>query len=388
MVKSVIAKSTIALPILALSIAALFLAAPGAAFAADPAPAAGAVYVVKPGDTLEALAAHWLGGAEKAAAIKEATLAAAGTGLEGLADAKGLEALAAGQKLILPVPLTVRDPKEYLVDSELNFPEAPFWSSRDGALYYVEWGGDKIWKLKDGKKELFLETRPSDGPCGMDQDAAGNLWVAMYTSGHMVLLSPEGEELKRFGQGPKGRFVGPNDLVIDSAGGVYFTDSGDFDEDWTTGREAGKLYYLSPKDEITLLDEAISYANGVVLSPDGKTLYVNEHRKNRILSYPVAGPGQIGQREIFAELDSDCLSAEDVCYEVGPDGMTRDADGNLWVAHYHSGALLKITPKGELAQKLFLPQGDTPTNASLTPDGQALYVSEASQGLLLKLPLK
>jgi gluconolactonase len=348
----------------------------------------GVVYVIKTGDTLEGLAARWLGSADKAPSIREATSAAAGSGVEGLADAAALDNLVKDQKLILPVGLTARDPKEFLVDSELEFPEAPFWSDRDQALYYVEWAGDKIWRLKDGKKELFAETAEGDGPCGLDQDADGNLWVAMYTSGNMVLYSPEGKELKRHREGPRGEFVGPNDLVIDQGGGIYFTDSGDFEDDWMTGREAGKLYFLSPQGEIALLDENISYANGIALSPDGSRLYVNEHRKNRILAYPVGGPGQIGPREVFAQLDDACLSLEEVCFEVGPDGMTIDAAGHLWVAHYHSGAMLEITPEGAVARKLFLPKGDTPTNASFSADGKSLYISEASQGILLRAPLE
>jgi hypothetical protein len=141
----------------------------------------GVVYVVKTGDTLESLAERWLGGADKAPAIAAATLAAAGSGLEGLADQAGLDNLVKDAKIIVPVELTVRDPKEYVVDRDLNFPEAPFWSGHDQALYYVEWGGDKIWRLKDGQKELFIDNAEGDGPCGLDQDADGNLWVALYT---------------------------------------------------------------------------------------------------------------------------------------------------------------------------------------------------------------
>jgi gluconolactonase len=348
----------------------------------------GVVYVIKSGDTLGGLASLWLNSADKAEDIKKATLAAAKLGLEGLAQESTFEALVEGQKLILPVPLTEKDPSKFIIDQKLNFPEAPFWSTKDEALYYVEWGGDKIWKLKNGQKSLFLANPEGDGPCGIDQDKDGNLWVALYTSGHLALYAPDGTELKRYREGPNGPFVGPNDLVIDSDGGVYFTDSGNFEEDWTSGREAGKLYYLNSQGQILLLDDSISYANGVTLSPDGKTLYLNEHRKNQILSYPVLAPGQIGERQVFIKLDSNCLAVAEVCYEVGPDGMTRDADGNLWVAHYHSGAMLKISPQGQVTQKLFLPLGDTPTNAALSPNGQALYVSEASQGLLLLIPIK
>ncbi|MDR1109555.1 MAG: SMP-30/gluconolactonase/LRE family protein [Deltaproteobacteria bacterium] len=355
----------------------------GPALAQDLVPD-GVFYKVKPGDTLESLAATWLGDPGQAPRIAEATRAAA-SGDPALARLDGGE-LKPGETLLLPVKLTTRDKGEFLIDKGLDFPEAPFWSDRDQALYYVEWAGDKVWRLKDGQKTLFIENAKGDGPCGLDQDGEGNFWMALYSSGQVALYSPEGERLKSYGEGPAGPFVGPNDLVLDRKGGVYFTDSGNFEDDWVSGREAGKLYYIAPDGRLLLLDENISYANGVALSPDGTRLFVNEHRKNRILVYDVAADGQVGNRRVLVDLDGDCLSDQEVCYEVGPDGMTRDAEGNLWVAHYHAGAMLKIGPEGQLLQKLFLPLGDTPTNASLSPDGKSLYISEASQGLLLLVP--
>ena len=346
----------------------------------------GVIYEVKPGDTLETIAETFLGKDRTGREIAAAT-AAARAQYPDLADEKMLENLQPGQKLLLPVKLTTRKISEFLVADQLDFPEAPFYSKKEDLLYYVEWGGDRIWKYKDGQKILFMENAKDDGPCGLDQDKDGNLWVALYSSGKMALYSPEGKQLKLFEEGPEGRFVGPNDLVVDKSGGAFFTDSGNFEDDWVSGREAGKVYYITPDDRILLLDKGISYANGIVLSPAGDKLYVNEHRKNRILVYDVDGE-KIGNRRVLIDLDNKCLSAADVCYEVGPDGMTRDGVGNLWVAHYHTGRMLKISPEGRVLQNLYLPLGDTPTNATLSPDEKFIYVSEASTGSLLKLPVE
>ncbi|MDR3037926.1 MAG: SMP-30/gluconolactonase/LRE family protein, partial [Candidatus Adiutrix sp.] len=129
------------------------------------------------------------------------------------------------------------------------------------------------------------------------------------------------------------------------------------------------------------------YANGIAISPAGDRLYVNEHRKNQILVYDLAGD-QATNRRVLIKLSNNCLSAGESCYEVGPDGVNLDKSGNLWVAHYRAGEILKISPDGQVLGRVYLPQGDTPTNVALSPDEKTIYVSESSQGLILRLPIE
>ena len=154
----------------------------------------------------------------------------------------------------------------------LAFPEAPFWSDRDGCLYLVEWTGDRLLAFRDGKLETFFRTEPGDGPSGLFQDAQGNFWMTLYSSGKLACFNPGGERLLVVQDYQGAPFRGPCDLVGETGGGVYFTDSGDFEDDWRTGRPAGAVYYCSPAGELVEIDRGLCFPNGIALSPDEKRL--------------------------------------------------------------------------------------------------------------------
>lgn len=277
-------------------------------------------------------------------------------------------------------------PKAIEVVAEgLQFPEGPFWSSRDNCVYFVEDEGDKVCALQDGKVRTILEVQAGDGPTGLKQDQDGNLWLCMYSSRKLLQLRPSGEILQTTDNYKGDRFKGPNDLVIDAEGGIYFTDSGNSKDDWTTGRPAGAIYYLTSEGKLLQVDSKLCYPNGIALSLDGKSLVVNEHRKNRILKYSLNPNGTLSNRKVFFEMDSKCLLDESLRYELGPDGMCLDSQGNFWVAHYGGGKVVVLSPEGKLLGKVYLPQGRRPTNTAFDRDKKALYVTEGELGLLYRI---
>ena len=276
-----------------------------------------------------------------------------------------------------------------IVVEGLQYPEGPFWSTQDDTLYFVEWSGDTIWTLKDGQAEVMLELEPGDGPSGLFQDADGDLWVTLYSSLKVVEIDPSsGEILQTFDNYQGGPFLGPNDLVVDAAGGVYFTDSGNFEEDWTEGRVVGAVYYITPEGELLQVDSELVYPNGIFISVDGGSLIVDEHRQNRILKYAINADGTWSDPEVLLELEDNYLGDAEYSYELGPDGMWRDSQGNLWVAHYGGGEVLVISSAGELLEKILLPQGIYPTNTTLSSDEKTLYVTEGGDGLLYQIDLE
>jgi len=129
----------------------------------------------------------------------------------------------------------------------------------------------------------------------------------------------------------------PNDLVADNNGNIYFTDS---------IRNNGKVCFLGVSGEQNILSNDLDYPNGLLLSPDQKTLYVAESYKNRISKINLESPGKAKDEiEIFAELPTHPSGKET---DNLPDGLTLDHEGNLWVAHYGMQSIHKLSTEGKL----------------------------------------
>src|SRR5690606_5279823 len=89
----------------------------------------------------------------------------------------------------------------------------------------------------------------------------------------------------------------PNDLTLSPEGGWYFTDPGG-----SRAAPIGTVHYVGPDDAVRLAAGGLSVPNGLVLSPDGRTLYVAETAPNRVLAYPVEAPGRLGPIRVLADL--------------------------------------------------------------------------------------
>jgi gluconolactonase len=292
-----------------------------------------------------------------------------------------------------------------IIAEGLQFPESPLWSAGDGCLYLVEWTGGRILAVRDGQVTTLFETEKGGGPSGLGQDSQGNFWVTLYDARKVVRYTSAGAILQTIFAYKGVPFKGPCDLVLDASDGVYFTDSGDFGEDWTTGRPAGAVYYLAPAGSskssqagslsrvsplastgpfLLQVDRDLHFPNGIALSPDGGYLYVNEHRRNRTLRYTRQPGGHFAQRCIFFQYDSACLLEAEMAFELGPDGMCVDEAGNLWVAHYGGGKVVKLSAQGDLLAQARLPRGRKPSSTAFHLQEQTLYITEAEQGLLYR----
>ena len=269
----------------------------------------------------------------------------------------------------------------------LHFPEAPFWSQQDGCLYLVEWTGDRLLVFREGRLETLFQTEPGDGPSGLCQDAQGNFWTTLFSSRKLACFNPFGECLLVIQDYRGAPFRGPCDLVGAKSAGVYFTDSGDFEDDWKTGRPAGVVYYCSPAGELVEIDRGLCFPNGIALSPDEKFLYVNEHRQNRTLEYTLEGYRSCSHKRVLLNYDQHCLLEPESAFELGPDGLCVDSAGDLWVAHYAGGKLVQVSPLGEVLNTIYLPRGRRPTNVAYHAHEHILYVTEAEFGLLYRVKI-
>lgn len=88
------------------------------------------------------------------------------------------------------------------------------------------------------------------------------------------------------------RFNACNDLVIDKQGGIYFTDCFKAPEPWPQGTEA--FYYRAADGKVSRLGDDLSAPNGIILSPDEKTLYVIPSMQRQMMAYAISEPGKLG----------------------------------------------------------------------------------------------
>lgn len=282
------------------------------------------------------------------------------------------------------------DPQLRTVVADACYPEGPMFLGHD--LLWVEFGRDAVMILgPDDTRPRTLWSRPGAGPAAVVAGAQDDLWVTGYGCDALIHLSRSGETLAIIERDETGAaLMGPNDLVLDAAGGLFFTASGVFELDAPV---QGRVLYRRPTDgSIIEVAEGIHYANGIGLSPDQDALYVAEHFTNSVLRYRVGPDGELSERRVFADLTAIAPAPVFDEPKIGPDGMKVLPSGTLLVAQYGGGRLIAVAPDGALAGVINLPLQYS-TNVALHPDGVAVVVTAFERdeppyrGRLLLLPL-
>ncbi len=125
----------------------------------------------------------------------------------------------------------------------------------------------------------------------------GALLVACYDNGTVAMISMNGAILQRIQEDRAGNhFVAPNDLAVDAKGGVYFSASGSGDA------VLGKVFYRRPDGVVLDVANSIRDANGLVVSRDGKTLYLASSADQRLMTFSIMPDGTLGDRRPFVDL--------------------------------------------------------------------------------------
>lgn len=125
----------------------------------------------------------------------------------------------------------------------------------------------------------------------------------------------------------------PNDVITDSQGNIYFTDS---------VRHTGKVCFLGVNGEHKIIADQLDYPNGLVLLEKENILYVAESYNNRILSIQLE---EVVEVKVFCELPNHPSGKKE---DNLPDGLALDTEGNIWVAHYGMGAIQVVSSSGKL----------------------------------------
>ena len=254
-----------------------------------------------------------------------------------------------------------------LITDTLNGTEGPV-TLPNGELIFTEGGARRLTRIdKDGKLSPFLEGIQSSG-LGFDQK--GRLIANNGAEGKegIYVVYPKGAEATLIDRRTAG-FDRANDLVVDRRGGVYFTQP-----------EPGNVWYI-PADgaQGRMVADNITRPNGITLSPDEKTLYVNDARGEYLLAYDVQPDGSVTNRRNFARYDQ--INHSSAFGDTGPglrfrvtscaDGLAVDSAGRVYNAgcngiqvYSPQGQHLGTIPTARVAQNL----------AFAGPDKKTLYL--------------
>ena len=270
--------------------------------------------------------------------------------------------------LLFAAPLAFAEPVStgpaILLRTGFVFTEGPA-SDADGNLYFTDSPTNRIYRLTtDGRLDVFVE--PSRRANGL------MVWrdrlFACEADGSLVqyrLGDPDSRTVLSDGFDGR-RFNACNDLVVDGAGGVYFTDP-EYSAPKPLPQKVRGVYYRNPEGRVLRVVEELPNPNGVLLSPDESILYVIPSSQAEVLAYPVHAPGVLGSPRAFAPLAQPPGRADS-----GGDGGAVDEDGNLYVAS--ELGVQVFSPDGERIEIVATPE--VPANATfLGPQRRTLIVA-------------
>ena len=257
------------------------------------------------------------------------------------------------------------------VATDLFFPEGPVWLP-DGTLLVTELGGACVTQIDpDGNVEKLSANGGS--PNGLAVGPDGAIYVcnsggwefhevlglripaldlpASHSGGRIERIDPaSGDVTVLYTQCGGNPLIGPNDLVFDAQGGMWFTDHGR-----GQGRvhHNGGVYYATIDG--SLIREVlfpVESPNGIGLSPDGNRLYVAETHTGRVKAWNVTSPGALDTTSLLPGIGGECLHGFDGVQML--DSLAVDSAGNVVVATLVTGALSVIAPDGTLLEQWVL----------------------------------
>ena len=240
--------------------------------------------------------------------------------------------------------------------------EGPLYDGK-GHLLFTDIPNQRIWQLNVKTLETTLFRDETGGANGLAFDLRGRLLMCKQREKSLARLEEDGTEtvlLKPTRIGPNKKIypVGVNDVVVDRKGRIYVTVPG-----------AGSIYLLdsnggNPRPVIS----GLKGPNGLMLSPDEKTLYVSEYKEQKLHAYEVDQKMETPPGDDFYQVK--------LASDYGCDGMTVDHLGNLYCAGPH--AVRVWNPKGKLLETIAVPE--SPTNCAFAgPGSNVLFTSPAER---------
>jgi len=245
-------------------------------------------------------------------------------------------------------------PEPRIVLSGLGIPESPRW--HEGRLWFCNWIDRQVMAADlDGEAEVMLTRDPASHPMGYS--------IGWLPDGRLLTT---GAKLER--QEPDGSMVTiaeqhANEIVVDGRGYVYINGA-DFDFVGGGAPKPGYIKVVTPDGQLRQVAGDIQFPNGMVITPDGRTLIISESFAGRLTAFDIDGDGGLSGRRVFAD-------------GLGPDGITMDAEGAIWVST-GGFSVARVAEGGTVLQRIELAENRAPFALMLGgPDRRTLFICTA-----------
>jgi sugar lactone lactonase YvrE len=236
----------------------------------------------------------------------------------------------------------------------LGIPESPRW--HDGRLWFCNWIGRQVMAVDlDGKAEVMLTRDPVSHPMGYSID-----WLPdgrLLTTGDKVRRQqPDGSTAVHAEQHA-------NEIVVDAQGNAY-VNGADFGFVAGEPPKPGYIKLVTPDGRLREVADDIQFPNGMVITPDGRTLIISESFAGQLTAFDIDADGGLSGRRVFAG-------------GLGPDGICLDAEGAVWVSTGGS-SVARVADGGKVLQRVELAENRAPFALMLGgPDRRTLFICTA-----------
>ena len=227
------------------------------------------------------------------------------------------------------------------LSGDFSFTEGPAVDA-EGNVYFTDIPPHLIliWTVENQLDTFRINSGRANG-LYFDKDE--NLLICEGEKGQIFSISPTGDYNAIATQYAGKRFNQPNDLWPDPKGGVYFTDPKYGGEEGPLPQDGMHVYYITPDHtSVIRVCDDLEKPNGILGTPDGKTLYVTDSEGGKTYKYAIQEDGSLTDKTLFVA--------------VGCDGMTLDKEGNVYLTTNGKQAVDIFSPAGELLESIKVPQ--------------------------------